>query len=200
MSYESLQSYNFPTVLLVNLEDKSSRDFLASMTSEEWSKVSDLVDVSKVGRIQKYLDEYAYPMPFSSYPAAWVLIPKSHTFKKYDDIVCLSGFTSFKQIVDESQWQFVECLIEEYQMSPEHKRQYVMEKLLLDESIPAQVLGQLASCKTVKELTLLFYRLMKDYSNQEIIEDVKEVTKINLKSMRLSQEDRIEACLARIDG
>jgi hypothetical protein len=195
MSYESLQTYDFPTVLLVNLADKKSRDFLASMSSDEWSKVTDIVDVSKKGRIQKYLDDVGYPMPFSNYPAAWVLIPKSHTFKKHDDIVCLSNFTNFKQVIDESQWQFVECLIEEFQMSKEYKRQYVKSQILQSQVLPLEVRIQLASLETVELIQIAYAEYLRaGTADAAMEENIKEHVSVPLGqtiSLRVAEKVKL---------
>lgn len=213
--YESLNNYDFKTILVVNTGDQKSRDFLASLSPEEWGKVTQVLDYYKnQEELQRYIDDVGYPRTFSDFPAAWVVIPKSHTYTDKDQIAVLQGFTSFRQIVDESQWQMIECIIEEFQQTLAYKRQYIKTQILMSEAIPATTKAQLMACETTEHIHILFQCLLQEGVIKEDVALVETVRKhvdvdlgqtINLvparKAVPLPYEraEKIEQCLNRVE-
>lgn len=179
----TVADFRFDVILIIG-EDQASRDFLTTLDSEHWTKIKEVVHWYKNSdRVRYYVEEMGYPAAIQSFPAAWVPIPKTHTFADYDQIVLLQGFTTFKDIIDEADGQWVHAMVEQHQMPEYHKRQYIKEQILMNADIPVEIKAQLMSCETVKHLRILYYCLMQEnkIKNQEtFILDIKNATKVDL--------------------
>lgn len=173
----------FEAVLLVNLEDQASRDFIGSLTGEQIASFKDIVNVyhpEHLERLYYYLEDLHLPWAVRDFPAVWVFIPKTHTYTDTDQVALLSGFKTYKEIVDESDWQMVQCIIEDRLMSESYKRAYILEQLMQSSVVPANLLAGFIACRTLKEIKLLYQRYALDGllvgQDQEFILKVKNKT------------------------
>lgn len=172
-------------ILIVNMSDVRSREFLASLKAEDfldYSLIIDWYNPDHLPLVEKYLLDLHYPS-ISSFPSVWVFLPREHTFAEEDQVAIISGFTTHKEVIDEGDWAKVDAIIEAVQMSESYKVQYIKNQILLNSAIPANLLNYFMVCNTVNELKTMHYRLVESgmfVKNEELISNVLEETKVDL--------------------
>ena len=180
-----LEPRKIKRILVLNLADKSSRDFVESLSGEEYASFHDIIDwynPAHLPRVEEYLLDKHYPS-LSKFPSCWVFLPREHTFAEEDQVALISGFTTYQEIINEGDWAKVEAIIEAVQMSESYKVQYIKSQILLNSAIPAQLLNYFMTCTTVSELKAMHYRLLESgmfVKDEALISNVLEETKVDL--------------------
>lgn len=199
-----------PTILLVNLGDTASRDFIDSLTKEEYASFSEIVDVANpqhLSRLDYLINELSLPFVFSAYPSAWVLLNREYTFAKGDKIARIDNIVNncdawnieVDRINDERilagkstyyQWvrnraieEMIGAIVEDRMMSHEYKIRYIRHQIVLCSEIPVQLAALLIACQRIEDINVLYYRFMEEglLQKQKQLEIVvKEETKLSL--------------------
>jgi hypothetical protein len=102
-----LEPRKIKRILVLNLADKASRDFVEKLSGEEYASFDDIIDwynPAHLPRVEEYLLDKHYPS-LSKFPSCWVFLPREHTFAEEDQVALISGFTTYQEIVNDGDWQ-----------------------------------------------------------------------------------------------
>lgn len=180
-------------LLLVNMLDQSSRDFLASLEPNQFSDYDLIIDwynPEHLPLVEKYLLDRHYPSP-STFPTVWVELPMEYTFAKYDQVARIHGFTKHQEVLDEAAWAMVESIIEAVQMSEEYKMNYILDCMMMSNSIKPEALLYFQGCKDVEQMKRMHNFLVQNkmlIKDEYLIKDVLEETGVNLGEVIILQE------------
>lgn len=163
-------SFMLPTILLIHTGGKASRDFIESLSGEEYASFDSIIDWYNPNDYEKmysYLEDNHFPSP-TDFPTAIVFLPATHTYAKdkQDQIARLApkeGQTlTYKMIVQDGLWAMIECIIEDRMMSESYKVMRIKEKLMMNSKIAPGVLQHFMNCNTVNQLKLMHQRLSQE--------------------------------------
>lgn len=168
-------------ILVVNTLDSRSRDFLSSLSPEDWQDYEEIIDwykPSALARVEHYLLNLHYPS-LSDFPSVWVVLPREYTFADEDQVARISGFTTHKEVIDEGNWAMVDAIIESVQMSEEYKFNYVREQFLMNAAISLEAKKVILTCKTMQEMKIMHVLMVEEgvlAKDSVMIETIKEHT------------------------
>lgn len=168
-------------ILVVNTLDSRSREFLASLSPEDWLDYSEVVDwysPAHLPRVEHYLLNLHYPS-LSDFPSVWVSLPREYTFADEDQVARISGFTTHKEVIDEGNWAMVDAIVEATMMSEEYKFNYVREQFLMNAAISLEAKKVILTCKTMQEMKIMHVLMVEEgvlAKDSVMIETIKEHT------------------------
>lgn len=168
-------------ILVVNMQDSRSREFLSSLKPEEWLDYHEIIswyDPAHLARVEHYLLNLHYPS-LSDFPSVWVVLPREYTFADEDQVARISGFTTHKEVIDEGSWALVDAIIEACMMSEEHKFNYVREQFLMNAAISLEAKKVILTCKTMQEMKIMHVLMIEEgvlAKDSVMIENIKEHT------------------------
>jgi len=168
-------------ILVVNMQDSRSREFLSSLKPEEWLDYHEIIswyDPAHLARVEHYLLNLHYPS-LSDFPSVWVVLPREYTFADEDQVARISGFTTHKEVIDEGNWAMVDAIIESVQMSEEYKFNYVREQFLMNAAISLEAKKVILTCKTMQEMKIMHVLMVEEgvlAKDSVMIETIKEHT------------------------
>lgn len=168
-------------ILVVNMQDARSREFLSSLKPEEWLDYHEIIswyDPAHLPRVEHYLLNLHYPS-LSDFPSVWVVLPREYTFADEDQVARISGFTTHKEVIDEGNWAMVDALIEATMMSEDYKFAYVREQFLMNAAISLEAKKVILTCKTMQEMKIMHVLMVEEGvlpKDSVMIETIKEHT------------------------
>jgi hypothetical protein len=168
-------------ILVVNMQDSRSREFLSSLKPEEWLDYHEIIswyDPAHLPRVEHYLLNLHYPS-LSDFPSVWVVLPREYTFADEDQVARISGFTTHKEVIDEGNWAMVDAIIESCMMSEEYKFSYVREQFLMNAAISLEAKKVILTCKTMQEMKIMHVLMVEEgvlAKDSVMIETIKEHT------------------------
>lgn len=168
-------------ILVVNMQDSRSREFLSSLKPEEWLDYHEIIswyDPAHLSRVEHYLLNLHYPS-LSDFPSVWVVLPREYTFADEDQVARISGFTTHKEVIDEGNWAMVDALIEACMMGEDHKFNYVREQFLMNAAISLEAKKVILTCKTMQEMKIMHVLMVEEGvlpKDSVMIETIKEHT------------------------
>lgn len=180
-------------LLLLNMNDQASRDFIGSLEPNEFNDYSLIIDwynPEHLPLVEKYLLDRHYPSP-STFPTVWVELPMEYTYTNFDQVARISGFTKHKEVIDEAAWAMVEAIIEAVQMSEEYKMNYIMDCMMMSNSIKPEALLYFQGCKDVEQMKRMHNFLIQNkmlVKDEYLIKDILDETGENFGEVIILQE------------
>ena len=150
-------------ILVVNMNDVKSREFLASLRPEDYLDYQEIVDwynPAHYERVVYYLHDLHYPS-LSTFPSVWITLPREYTFAKEDQVALISGFSTHQQVIDETSWAMCDAIIEATCMSESYKLERLLTGIALKEGISIEALTLLSNAKTVEMFRIFYYQLVR---------------------------------------
>ncbi len=168
-------------ILVVNMQDSRSREFLSSLKPEEWLDYHEIIswyDPAHLPRVEHYLLNLHYPS-LSDFPSVWVVLPREYTFADEDQVARISGFTTHKEVIDEGNWAMCDAIIEACMMGEDYKFNYVREQFLMNAAISLEAKKVILTCKTMQEMKIMHVLMIEEgvlAKDSVMIETIKEHT------------------------
>ncbi len=171
-------------ILLLNMGDAKSREFLASLTADELTEYDQIISwyaPHDLPEVEHYLLDKHYPSP-SCFPSVWVELPREYTYGPEDQVARISGFTCHKEVVDYATTAMLDAIVENVQMSENFKMNYILESIMSLEGVTTEVISRFNVCRSVHQMKLMHQKLVAEgifIKDQSLIENIKQETGVD---------------------
>lgn len=170
-------------ILVVNMQDTASREFVSSLTADQWLEYDLFIDwynPEHLSLVEEYLLDRHYPSP-SVFPTIWAELPREFTYGDYDQVVRISpkeGLTmTHKDVLDGHDSAMVDAITENVMMSESYKMNYILESIMSLEGVTTEVISRFNVCKSVHQMKLMHQKLVAEgifIKDQSLIENIKQ--------------------------
>lgn len=176
-------------ILVVNMQDTVSREFISSLTADEWLDYDLFIDwynPEHLPLVQEYLLDRHYPSP-SVFPTIWAELPREFTYGDNDQVVRISpkdgNIMTHRDVINCHDSAMVDAITENVMMSESYKINYILESIMLMEGVTSEVIARFSICKSVDQIKIMHQKMVSEgifIKDESLIAEVKQETGVNL--------------------